>query len=353
MYKLITAVLFFFSLNVFANEVNSHSNLTNYLEKIRTQNDIPAMAVAVITSGEVGYIKGFGYVDEQLTEPTTDESLFRIASISKLFTAQAIMKLVEQEKLSLNDEVGQYLQAFKRFHITIKQLLTHSSGLSDMIKPVSFDEGRSVKSYLDLVSETIPRENESNSFEYSDTNFNILGAVISSVTGKSYEEFIYGNILKPAKVRKSNFYDGKNAYLSETNPTYKGKLIDQIDQRPYDLAFNPSEGLVSNVYDLSQWLKLTLGNDPSILKKQTYEAMLDPQVKTTWGEVYMALGWQVYRNEDGNVARHPGSIRGYKSLVLAYPENKNAIILLTNSSDTPRWEIAESITEILKQNSEW
>ena len=353
MQKLITFALFVFSLNVFANEVNGYNSLTNHLEKIRVENDIPAMAVAVITSGEVNYIKGFGYVDEELTKPTTEESLFRIASITKLFTAQAIMKLVELKKLGLNDEVGQYLPPFTKTHITIKQLLTHSSGLSDLIKPVSFDEGRTVKRYLELVSESVPQEVSSNSFEYSDTNYNVLGAVISSVTDQSYEEFIYDNLLKPAKVRKSNFNDGNNAHFSEAPPTYKGKLIDKFDQRPYDLAFNPSEGLVSNVHDLSQWLKLTLANDSSILKKHTYEAMLEPQVKTPWGEIYMSLGWQVYKNENANVARHPGSIRGYKSLVIAYPENKNAIILLTNSSNTPRWEIAESITETLKQNSEW
>ena len=67
----------------------------------------------------------------------------------------------------------------------------------------------------------------------------------------------------------------------------------------------------------------------------------------------MALGWQVYKTERGKVARHPGSIRGYKSLVLAYPESKNAMIILTNSSNTPRWEIAKSITQLLRRNSEW
>jgi CubicO group peptidase (beta-lactamase class C family) len=232
------------------------------LEQIRIKNNIPSMAVAIISSGEVTYIKGFGFLDAMQTKPTTDESLFRIASISKLFTAQAVMQLVEDEK------------------------------------------------------------------------------------------FIYDNILKPADMKKSSYFDGMNAYFAEARPTYKGKLIDKVDQRPYDLSFNPSEGLVSNVYDLSQWLKLTLANDSSLLKEQTYKEMLEPQIKTSWGEIHMALGWQVYKSENGNVARHPGSIRGYKSLVLNYPHSKNAMILLTNSSNTPRWEVAKSITEILEQSSE-
>jgi CubicO group peptidase (beta-lactamase class C family) len=203
------------------------------------------------------------------------------------------------------------------------------------------------------VNKSISNNIENKSFEYSDTNFNILGGVISAVSGLKYEKFIYDNILKPAYMKKSNYFDGMNAYLAEARPTYKGKLIDKVDQRPYDLAFNPSEGLVSNVYDLSQWLKLTLANDTSILKEQTYKQMLEPQIKTSWGEIHIALGWQVYKSKNGNVARHPGSIRGYKSLVLTYPHSKNAMILLTNSSNTPRWEVAKSITEILEQSSEW
>jgi CubicO group peptidase (beta-lactamase class C family) len=341
------------SSNVLANKEGSHDELTATLEQIRIKNNIPSMAVAIISSGEVTYIKGFGFLDAMQTKPTTDESLFRIASISKLFTAQAIMQLVEDDKLGLNEKVGQYLPIFRKSNITIKQLLTHSSGLSDIIQPVNFEEKRSVYSYLNLVNKSISNNIENKSFEYSDTNFNILGGVISAVSGLKYEKFIYDNILKPAYMKKSNYFDGMNAYFAEARPTYKGKLIDKVDQRPYDLAFNPSEGLVSNVYDLSQWLKLTLAKDTSILKEQTYKQMLEPQIKTSWGEIHMALGWQVYKSENGNVARHPGSIRGYKSLVLTYPHSKNAMILLTNSSNTPRWEVAKSITEILEQSSEW
>jgi len=352
-YKLIIIMLLNISFDVFANKVNIHEELTTSLEKIRIQNNIPSMAVAIISSGESTYIKGFGFLDEMQSKPTTEESLFRIASISKLFTAQAIMQLVENGKLRLNEKVSKYLPNFKNTNITIRQLLTHSSGLSDIIKPVRFEEQRTVYSYFDLVSKSISNSIENKSFEYSDTNFNILGGVISAVSGQNYEKYIYDNILKPTSMKKSNYFDGTNEFVAEASPTHNGKLIDKINQRPYDLSFNPSEGLVSNVYDLSQWLKLTLANDSSILKEHTYKEMLKPQVKTSWGEIYMALGWQVYKSEEGNVARHPGSIRGYKSLVLTYPDSKNAMILLTNSSNAPRWEIAKSITEILKQNSEW
>lgn len=353
MYKLSLTVLFFLSFNVLANKVNTHDELTTALESIRVQHAIPSMSVAIITSGEVTYSKGFGFVDEAMLQATTAETSYRIASISKLFTAQAIMQLVEKNKIALNDPVARYIPNFSDRNITIKQLLTHTSGLSDTVKPVNVEKQRTINTYLDKVSQSLPTNLDSKDFEYSDTNYNVLGAIISAVSGERFEKYIYTNLLIPANMNQSGYFNSKNAYFSETKPTYKGKLLNKADRRPYDLAFNPSEGLISNVRDLSQWLALTLTRDSSLLRNQTYRDMLAPQVKTSWGDIHMGLGWQVYQSSNDNIARHPGSIRGFKSLVLTYPDSENALILLTNSSNTPRWEIAKSITNILKRNKAW
>lgn len=290
MYKLILIVFFSISFNVLANTVNVQEELTITLENIRIRNDIPSMSVAIITSGELTYIKGFGFLDDEDKKSTNSESLFRTASISKLFTAQAVMQLVEKNKIRLNDNIGLYIPRFQNSNITIKDLLTHSSGISDLIKPINFDKQRAINSYLDSVIQSLPKKYENKIFEYSDTNFNILGAIISSVSDLSYEEYVYKNILEPAKMNKSGYFNSVTSYFSDTKPTYKGEIIAKIDQRPYDLSFNPSEGLISNVQDLSHWLKLTLARDSSILKKQSYEHMLEPQVKTSWGRNKYGVG---------------------------------------------------------------
>ena len=119
-YKKIILVLLSVSFNVFASDKNTLEELTANLEKLRIENSIPSLAVAIISSGEVTYIKGFGFLDEMQTKPTSDDTLFRIASISKLFTAQAIMQLVQNDKLDLSDKVGKYLPALTKSNITIK-----------------------------------------------------------------------------------------------------------------------------------------------------------------------------------------------------------------------------------------
>jgi hypothetical protein len=94
----------------------------------------------------------------------------------------------------------------------------------------------------------------------------------------------------PASMQSSQYFGGINENTAEAQPTNIGKLIDKSEQCPYDSSFNLSEGLVSNVYDLSLSLKLTLTNEIAILKQQTYKNMLEPQIKTAWGEIYMGLG---------------------------------------------------------------
>ena len=166
---------------------------------------------------------------------------------------------------------------------------THSSGLSDSVRPVKYDDKRSEQSYLELVKNAAVNNLENNSFEYSDTGSNVLGGVINAISGDRYEKYIHENILIPAGMQSNQYFNGINENIAEAPPTFKGKLIDKSERRAYDLSFNPSEGLVSNVYDLSLWLKRTLANDISILKQQTYKNMLAPQIETTWGGIYMGI----------------------------------------------------------------
>lgn len=344
----IYTALLMLSLNTYALDLEAKKELDHALKEAQLKYHIPAMAVAIISSGKVSYANGFGYFDKTESKSTTKHSLFRVASISKLFTAQAIMQLVETDKITLDDSIDQYLSSFQSSQITIRQLLTHSSGLKDTIRPVTIESKRTEQEYLDSVSASYEENTTTKTFNYSDTGFNILGSIVSSVSGLKFDEYIKTNILTPSHMDSSGYYNGKSGIKTEVVPTDKGILIDKGERRPYDSAFYPSEGLVSNINDLSKWLISTLYQDASLLQIPSYKKMLVPQLKTTWGNIYMGLGWQVYEDENNFIARHPGSLRGYNSLILSYPKNKNAIILLTNSSNAPRWEITDLITRKLK-----
>jgi CubicO group peptidase (beta-lactamase class C family) len=341
----------------FALEVSVKNELDNELASRVKEFAIPALALAVVASGKLVYAEGFGFQDEENKIPVTNKTQFRIASISKLFTAQAIMQLAQTNKLGLDDNISKYLPQMMQSKITIRQLLTHSSGLQDKIRPLANESKRSIDDYLSLVNTSVSASlsdgGDASQFNYSDTGFNLLGAIVSVTSGLPFEDYIKLNIFDPAGMSGSGYWDGKRGVSVDVPPTYKGSRIVYDQQRPYDVAFFPSEGVVSNVADLGKWAVSTLTYQQDILNKPSYQQMLQPSIKTTWGDIHMGLGWQVYRDNEELAARHPGSIRGYKSLIVTYPDNIDAIILLTNASEAPRFEIAKKITSKLRQAGVW
>lgn len=328
-----------FSLPAAAAQAASPAALDKALEALRAEHAIPAMAVAVVEDGEPYYAAGFG-----AAEPGT---LFRIASLSKLFTAQAVMQLVEQQKLTLEDTIGQHLPAFTGSTITIRQLLTHTGGLKDKVRPVWHEDARTTGAYVAAVAGKEKHQSDGDTFAYSDTGFNLLGTIVSAVSGKPFDAYVAEHIFAPAGMTASGYFDGQRGVAADVAPHRKGKPLPKNKQRPYDPAFYPSEGLVTNVTELSKWAIATMAKDPAILAAASYDAMLAPQVKTSWGDIHMGLGWQVYTHEGEFVARHPGGIRGYKALLLTYPERGRAIIILTNEHDAPRFDIARTVKAIL------
>ncbi|QIL91155.1 serine hydrolase [Microbulbifer sp. SH-1] len=327
--------------------------LDRTLAELRAGFQIPALAVSVIASGELVYAGGAGYIDEDRQLPVTSETTFRIASISKLFTAQSIMQLVEAGKLKLSDPVSKHLPLFEGSPITIVQLLTHTAGIKDAVRPVDTSQRRSQADYLSLIVAQGTPDTAVHNFEYSDTGFNLLGAIVSAVSGMPFDQYVEQHILEPSHMRHSGYYDGQHGIAPSAQPTYQGKVLTQAQRRAFDPGFYPSEGLVSSAGDLGLWLSATLNQDDSILTAPSYAEMLQPRADTPWGDVQVALAWQVYKKDDRVVAQHLGSLRGYKSLLISYPQERNGIVVLTNAAEVPRFEIAEKLMQALRSAGVW
>ena len=327
--------------------------LKQTIAEIRTEYQLPALSVAVITSGKLVYAGGAGYLDDEQQVAVTEETTFRIASISKLFTAQAIMQLAEAGKLNLSDPVSAYLPEFEGSSITISQLLTHTSGIKDKVRPAGGADHRSQTNYFSLIKAQAIPETGTHPFAYSDTGFNLLGAVVSAVSGVPFAQYVQKHILVPSQMRHSGYYDGETGSAPSALPTYQGKVLTEAQRRPFDPNFYPCEGLVSNAEDLGLWLSATLKQSPSLLHASSYAQMLEPRAKTPWGDIRVGLAWQVYEKDGRFIARHPGSVRGYKSLLISYPQERNGLVILTNAAKAPRFEIADKLTQTLRDEGTW
>ena len=347
--KLVSIALVFMCISASA-VADKTDTMQEALKGIIHQHKIPDLSVGVIRSGKIVYIGDLHQRNDKILQTETGITRFRIASITKLFTAQAIMQLVEKDKLRLDDDVAVYIPEFKNHHITIQHLLTHHGGLQDKVWPEPFSEDSGFNAYLKNVLAVNPDIKPGIQFQYSDTGFNLLGKVIADVSGLPYHIYIERNILKPALMDNSGYYSGSTGVQPDVEPFKNGQLIPHGQQWPFDPQFFPSEGLISNVNDLSLWVQAVLTRSSKLLSKKSYKQMTTPLEKTSWEETRIGLGWFITRRHQIDYVYHMGDIHGYESVLVMEPSANNAIILLTNSSDVPRWEIVDEIERVLRDD---
>jgi CubicO group peptidase (beta-lactamase class C family) len=314
------------------------------VEDLRTKASVPAIGLGVIDRGEVVFLGGLGEVDGR---PATERDAFRAASISKLFAAQTAMRLVEQRRLDLDDDVGRWLPAFAGRGLTVRHLLTHRSGFRDAIFALDSDDPSRVEAYLALLAKQPPTARPGTAYAYTDADFNVLGAVVAAAGGRPYVEVVQSTILAPLKLGDSSAFPARAARAHVAQPFMNKPTVRPAVPRPYDLAFAPSEGLVTSARDLTAWTRATMRKDRRLLKAASFEAMLVPQADAGGPGRSIGLAWQLREEGDRRVAEHAGSVRGYNALVVTYPAEQRAIVILTNADDAPRWEIARAVDRIL------
>jgi CubicO group peptidase (beta-lactamase class C family) len=322
--------------------------LDGKLEQIRAHAKVPGLAVGIVDRGRPAYARGFGVRDLATGAPVTADTLFHIASISKTFTATAIMQLVEQGKLTLDARAERYLPAFEGTGVTLEQLLTHTAGLDDWIDPSGTFSDAAVASYVKRIAHHEPAYPPGHGWGYSDADFNILGAVIEAVSGQSYPDYVQQHVLA-------------NAGMTASSPRLPADTADfawphhgehrsrRAKQHPWDRVFIPSSGIESSVNDLMRWAIVNLERDPALLTPASYAALFERRMKTEWPQVSMALGWQLEKRGNEWLPRHPGGDPGFRTLLTLYPGEQRAIVILSNGESTPRWEIRDAIEAVLNR----
>jgi len=324
------------------------ATLQSALESAMREYKISDLSVSVVRSGETIYVSDLHLQPDGRLRVGSGDTQYRIASISKVFTAQAVLQLQEKGKLSLDDNVYTYIPSLSNSDIKIRDLLTHHAGFKDKIWPENFDRKSNFDTYLSKVLSENKSIKAGSNYQYSDTGFNILGKIISNISNMDYETYIERKILEPARMQNSGYYSGLKGLHPTVEPFRNGFLI-PLDQRwPYDPQFFPSEGLISNVSDLTRWIRLVMKMDSKLLKKNSFKQMLTPQFDTSLAETQIGFSWFITRRNNLEYVYHMGGIRGYESIIATQPKIGNATIILANSNDVPRWEIVHLIEQTIE-----
>jgi CubicO group peptidase (beta-lactamase class C family) len=334
-----------------ANDSNLSAKLDREIERVFNQSDIPGLAIGIVKDQELIYARGFGVMNLKTGGEVTPRTLFHMASITKPFVATSIVQLNEQEKLSLDDRIVEYLPYFEmkdeRYPtLTIRQFLTHSSGMPDVEDyqwdEPEYDEGaleRYVRSLNDQELLFEPGEK----FTYSNMAFEVLGDVIAKVSGQSFADYVKEQVLLLLGMNDSSIL------IQEVDPALlasghvKGWLgrTRVTKHYAYNRRHGPSSCLYSNVIDMSRWAIANMNSGEleggRILNASSYELLWTPalegvRVADNNRLVHVGLSWFLSEIEGYQIVCHGGQDTGYRTNFVMYPEADFAVVVLSNYS---------------------
>ncbi len=305
-----------------------------YVRAQMRERHVPGAAIAVIKNGKIIKADGYGSANVELNVPATKETVFEIGSVSKQITAAAVMLLVEEGKLNLDEKISKYLpntpEAWK--NVTVKNLLTHTSGIKSYTGLSGFDLTKRLKrdEFIKAIG-AFPLEFEPGErWNYSNSGYNLLGFIIESITGKSYWDFVQTKIFKPLGMTKTADRDPQfivpnraDGYEWENN-----KLVG----RDYDLTDVFSAGaIVSTVLDLAKWDAALRGDD---FLKPASKAQIWTPVRFNNGKPYpYGFGWNVTEFRGHKLVSHGGQTAGFAANISRYVDDNLTVIVLTNSGE--------------------
>lgn len=288
--------------------------------------------VLIAQQGNVLLSHGYGLADRQQNIPNVPKTRFRIGSITKQFTAMAILILEEQGKLTVQDLICSYItncpKAWKE--ITIHHLLTHSSGIPNLTSLPDYRGSRSTPSapletiarFKDLELNFPPGEK----FSYSNSGYILLGYIIEQISGKPYEEVLQEVIFSPLKLNDTGYDHNANELAVGYTSLQSSLPADYIDMTiPYAAG-----ALYSTVEDLYHWEQALYTEQ--LLSRTYLDKMFAQQLLLPDNPVLgYGYGWYIRKGPEPRSAFHTGSIEGFSSFIARYPDDRITIILLSNN----------------------
>jgi CubicO group peptidase (beta-lactamase class C family) len=302
-------------------------------------------AVLVAREGKVIVSKGYGFANYEESMPITPKTKFRLASVTKQFTAMAILILQERGKLKVEDPLCKYVEACPTAWqpITLHHLLTHTAGVPSYTAGSGY---RDLKTQHTTVAALIARFKDKpldfkpgEQFRYSNSGYALLGHTIERVSGKPYGAFLQEAIFGPLKMKDTG-YDPTSAVLKQCAQGYErveGKLSN-VDHVALSVSY-AAGGVYSTVEDLHRWNQaLSLGK---LVSEKTWALMTTP-FKNNY-----AYGLIVDEQFGRKQISHDGGIDGFVTFLGHYPKEKLTVIVLSNFSNTPSPTIARDLAAIV------
>ncbi len=320
----------------------------------------PGVVVLVARNGRIDFEKAYGLANIAAETPSTTNTQFYIASVSKAFTAMAVMMLAERGNLSYEDPLTKFFPEFPRYarRITVRHLLHHTSGIRDYAE--FFDDstarpGQTSPLLLEaLARQTTPLFAPGQRYEYSNSGYFLLAMIIDKVAGEPLPEFLRRNVFVPLGMknsfvtaeRKANWPDLATPYVRQN-----GKYRDaHFGDNPIDLTYGDG-GVVSTVGDLLKWDQALYTE--RLVKSATLAQAFESGQLTNEVETGYGFGWEIDEFLGHTRIQHDGAWTGWNSVLVRYPDDRLTIIVLASFEPFDPSDLAEQIASIyLEDESE-
>jgi len=349
-----TIILFagLYSNSIAQTNPSSHDQIDALFEEWNS-NDSPGCALGIVRNGQLIYGKGYGVADMEHDIPITASTVFYIASVSKQFITMSILLLQEQGKLDLDDEIQKYLLDFPKYEVplTIRHFIHHTSGVRDYLTLWTL-AGNDYMDYIDedAVYRMIKRQKTLNftpgeKYLYSNSCYFMLAMIVEKASGQSMKEFAQENIFGPLNMKSSHFHDNYLHLVKNRAFSYRSndKSFDNLIMR-FDLV--GSGGLYSSINDLYLWdqnfYKNKLGRaDSELLKTMHKDGLLNNGESAGYA---FALRNGKYRGL--KTISHGGSLAGYRSQLMRFPDQKFSVIILGNLASFKAKTMAQKVADV-------
>ena len=335
-------------------------SLDSYIQKGIQQWNIPGLAIAIVKDGKTIVSKGFGVRDLKTKASVDENTLFMIASNSKLFTGTALAQLEYNKKLSLDDKVSKYIPGFQLYDknstdlVTVKDVLSHRLGTKTFQGDFTFWNGTLTRQQIIGKMKLLKPEGQfRQDFGYCNSCFLTAGEIIPVVTGKPWEVYVKDSILTPLGMTNTYMLTKEMAARNNVSKPYTNQFTGQITELPYDQVDNlgPAGSMVSSVKDVSKWLMMQLDSGrfegkrvlpwPVVRKTRDINIAMSSRKSPVNPTHFTGYGLGVFMTDFAGkqLFWHTGGAFGFVTNTCFVPELNLGITILTNNDNQNFFEL--------------
>jgi len=339
------------SSNLFAQTMNTIA--IDQVFEAWAKPGVPGASLGVIQNEELVYVRGYGLANLEYDIPNSENSVFRIGSTSKQFTAACIVLLSQQGKLNLDASLSSFFPSFPEYadSITLRHLIHHTSGIRDYLQ-LAYLKGLSEFDYYTdadilnwLANQTDLNFQPGEEYLYSNSGYWLLGQIVEKASGKNMARFAKSEIFDPLEMSSTHFHNDHNRIVKSRASGYM-----PIDEENYRISMTTLDvigdgGIFTSISDIKKWDDEFYNR--SILNDEFWEIMTNVGKLNNGEDIDYAGGLIIDKYKGQKTIAHGGAFVGFRAELLRFPDQKTTIAIFANRGDAAPWDMAYQVADIV------